>query len=265
MGLGEKTQGHVHQVWVEFGPSAEDVRAANLDCRACLSDMGTEFSIGDTSDVVDQCIGQLGQDSTNSTRFLYPRAFSVPGLQHIIDFALQYGFEELSWWNEWQRAAKSVVQWLHPANRRQMLQERVRMAGGGPSVIAAREHSLKVGCDPFAVWRWKTLGNVVKDLARMRDAVYTVATGVGIGEYCAQNPAQRKTFWKQPATQSSGIALPCFRKQLRLWLLSQLGFVVAIAMNQNDWLGRASIATGKDVVVHRWLSVARRRWRSSSN
>ena len=41
-GLADKVQAHVHQTWLEYGPSVEQVRRANLDVRQCLSDMGTE-------------------------------------------------------------------------------------------------------------------------------------------------------------------------------------------------------------------------------
>ena len=42
MGFADKVQTHVHQVWLEYGPSVRNVQAANLDVRQCLSDMGTE-------------------------------------------------------------------------------------------------------------------------------------------------------------------------------------------------------------------------------
>ena len=58
MGLAEKTQTHIHQVWLDYGPSIADVRAANACVRQCLSDMGTELGIADARDCVSEAIGQ---------------------------------------------------------------------------------------------------------------------------------------------------------------------------------------------------------------
>ena len=60
MGLAEKTQAYIHQVWLEYGPAVEGVREANCSVRAILSDMGTEFAIGDVKDIVRECKGQQG-------------------------------------------------------------------------------------------------------------------------------------------------------------------------------------------------------------
>ena len=60
MGLAEKTQAYIHQVWLEYGPAVDDVRQANRNVRTILSDMGVEFSIGDVKDVVRGCLGQPG-------------------------------------------------------------------------------------------------------------------------------------------------------------------------------------------------------------
>ena len=55
-GLAEKVQAHIHQTWLEYGPSLEQVRAANADVRQVISDMGTELAIADTADVLQACI-----------------------------------------------------------------------------------------------------------------------------------------------------------------------------------------------------------------
>ena len=63
MGLAEKLQAHIHQTWLEYGPAVSDVRAANSDVRVCLSDMGTEFGIGDAKDVVATCLTDVCDQS----------------------------------------------------------------------------------------------------------------------------------------------------------------------------------------------------------
>ena len=170
MGLAEKLQTHVHQVWLEYGPAVDDVRSANLDVRQCLSDMGTEFAIADANDVVAECLGQQSEDLGDAGR-LYPLALTVPGPQHIIDVSLQRGLQALQWWPAWQRSAKVVCQWMRPANHRLALEDRIQQLGGDPDVVAARKRALGSGCNAFAAWRWKTLVLVTKDLQRMKDAV----------------------------------------------------------------------------------------------
>jgi len=177
MGLAEKVQTHIHQVWLEYGPSAAAVRSANLDVRQCLSDMGTEFGIADARDVVAECLGQP-RETVAASSLLYPLALVVPGPQHIIDTSLQRGLQSLPWWPEWQRVAKIVCQWLRPANHRALLQNRLRQRGGDPETLASRLASLDKGCDGFAEWRWKTLASVTKDLIRMEHAVSEAASTV---------------------------------------------------------------------------------------
>ena len=174
MGLADKVQTHVHQVWLEYGPSLRSVRAANLDVRQCLSDMGTELAIGDASDCVASCIGQ--KDSSGGVKHLYPLALVVPGPQHILDTSLTRGLEALHWWPEWQRSAKVMCQWLRPANRRASLGNLLRDAGADelPRLLKALEKS----CDSFAAWRWKTLGSVTADLSRLEDPVRCVLLSV---------------------------------------------------------------------------------------
>jgi len=71
MGLAEKVQTHIHQVWLDYGPSVADVRSANLDVRQCLSDMGTEIGIADARDVVAECLGQPREEDSDDSP-LYP-------------------------------------------------------------------------------------------------------------------------------------------------------------------------------------------------
>lgn len=121
MGLAEKLQAHVHQVALEYGPGAAAVKVANADVRVCLSDMGTELGIGDSPDVVGQCLDGHSAN-LNSRGFLYPRAFTVPGPQHIVDGVLGGSVALLEFWPVWSAGAKGVLQWCHPKMRRELLQ-----------------------------------------------------------------------------------------------------------------------------------------------
>ena len=224
MGLAEKTQALIHQIWLEYGPSASDVRAANLDVRVCLSDMGTELGICDAKDVVSECLrhdfdegqrcqrGQRGEDlqvvpfgCNAEARMLFPLAIVVPGPQHIVDNVVEHGVESLLWWGDWEAEAKIVSQWLKPINNRRWLKERVQRIGGDRA--QARLASLDKGCDSFAHWRWKTLGNVTRDLTRMEDAVRSCIAKVSkaseLGTRCARSAnafwsaARDPVFWER--------------------------------------------------------------------
>ena len=179
MGLADKVQTHLHQVWLEYGPSIRSVRAANLDVRQCLSDMGTELAIGDALDCVPACVGQSEASSAvDSQGYLYPLALVVPGPQHILDTCLTRGLDMISWWPEWQRLAKTMCQWLRPANRRSLLGQKLREAGGAPDELASRLKALEKSCESFAAWRWKTLSSVTSDLSRLEDSVRCVLSSV---------------------------------------------------------------------------------------
>lgn len=173
-GLADKAQAHIHQCWLEYGPSSQSLRAANACVRECLSDMGTELGIADHADVVDECIH--GQPCSQSSQhdFLYPLALGVPGPQHILDGVLRDTLDTLDWWPSWQAQAKVTAQWLNSEAHRQFLQQRLRehcASGSSDIPVAQLVDTLGKGCDRFVAWRWKTLANVTRDLLRMEDAV----------------------------------------------------------------------------------------------
>jgi hypothetical protein len=49
--LLDKVQAHIHQTWLDYGPTMCSLTRANSVARQCLSDQGTEFAIADVSDV----------------------------------------------------------------------------------------------------------------------------------------------------------------------------------------------------------------------
>ena len=58
MGLAEKTQAHLHQTWLDYGPVAAQVTEACASVLSILTDMGTEFGIANVQDVVPELFGQ---------------------------------------------------------------------------------------------------------------------------------------------------------------------------------------------------------------
>lgn len=170
MRLHDKAQAHVHQVWLDYGPTVSDVRKANLDVRQCLSDMGVELGIADAKDTLPEFLGEASVEEA-SVAYLYPLAIVVPGPQHIIDSVLQHALAALPGWPAWQEKAKVMCQWLASATHREFLVSRVTAMGGEPDVVSKRVRSLGSSIDRFASWRWKTLAKVTEGLERVSDAV----------------------------------------------------------------------------------------------
>ena len=109
--LPDKVQAHIHQTWLDYGPTMCSLTRANCAVRQCLSDQGTEFAIADVSDVTHEC-AYSGKTPSPGQR-LYPCAMQVPVTQHILDTILQDSVERWCWWHAWERDAKAVCQRLH--------------------------------------------------------------------------------------------------------------------------------------------------------
>ena len=83
MGVADKLQAMFHQTFLDYGPSAGNIRLANADVRQCLSDMGTEFALADCRDVANLQVGVVCVcgDSGGPAADAYCFAFAmvVPG------------------------------------------------------------------------------------------------------------------------------------------------------------------------------------------
>ncbi len=205
--LPDKVACLVHQLWLEYGPSAAGVRCACRSVRCCLSDMGVEFGICDFPDVVDDLMaqhlvgihvdrGSLGcgnaarasasassagvashsapVSSTATGAFLFPLALKVPGIRHIVDWVLQRAVERCPWWPQWQAQCKQIVQCLHSARQRERLQQWLhdQEAVADRGALAA----LLANSPPnFATWRWFTLARVIAFYVRAEPALQLAA------------------------------------------------------------------------------------------
>ena len=212
MGTADKTQALAHQIWLEYGPAEDTMRQANADVRQCLSDMGVEVHLADVQDVLTACIGlKQGKGSVASAKphgHMFPYALGVPGCQHLIDACMRSALEGLSWWPEWQKCAKAVSQWIQPQMRRDFLAKHIEQLGGDAQQVWRQASSLRHGCDRFADWRWQTLGNVCRDLARMEEAVVSAVMSMqSVAEVCSRDgpsaqaffdAARDEGFWKRP-------------------------------------------------------------------
>ena len=171
----------MHQTWLEYGPSAANLREANADVRQCLSDMGVEFGIANYPDIVDDYL-ESKEIRPNSRDFLYPFAMQVPGLLHITDWALRQTVEQLGFWVHWQAQAKVICQYTHGRNHREHMMEVIKSHVKDDEVIGNCKKSLSTSTGRFANWRWKTLHRAVKDLLRVKAALCIVMELVDIGD-----------------------------------------------------------------------------------
>ena len=197
MSLADKLQAHVHQVWLEYGPSVADVRRANMAVRQCLSDMGTGRAIGDAADTVAQCVDQQDSRTAGQQEWLYPLALAVPGTQHILDSALTRGLSTLDWWPEWQRCAKVTCQWLRAQQHRDLLIKNLQdsFQAETDGQLQQLVSSLQTSVEGFAEWRWKTLNNATRDLGRVREAVCSaIATVMSSGQLASSTGGQAAVF-----------------------------------------------------------------------
>ena len=173
-GLADKVQAAQHQTWLEYGPSVERVRQANLDVRQVLTDMGTEVGIADFGDTTEECFGSgqpVGAVEACHPRWLYPLALYIPGPQHIINVVLKDAVESLPWWPAWSSSAKSVCQWLSNAAHRLWLQARLERIHDGHPEVSDMKKSLDLSLERFAHWRWDTLQRATRSLLRVEKVV----------------------------------------------------------------------------------------------
>ena len=178
-GLAEKTQAHLHQTWLEYGPKMADVRRACAAVVTVLTDLGVEAGVVDALDVVEESL-VLGcpasaeapvENAGGGVRYLFPRAFGVPGPQHAIDGTLHEAIQAQPWWTGFQVRLKAVAQYVRVVAHRRRLRALLTAAEE-----AAFGDLLAAGCDRFAVWRWQTLHLVTRRLLKMQPAVRAAVT-----------------------------------------------------------------------------------------
>ena len=190
-GLNDKVASHIHQVFLDYGPSVGHVRAACSDVRQVMSDMGTELGISNFGDCIGQVLGdQLewsGQAVTwsvpeafaeNSASFLYPFALQTPGVLHIVDWIIRSTIEQFPWWAEWQSECKRLLQFCHGEGHRDRLRTllKERAPPGQAEELSAK---LVLVTGRFAAWRWKTLSKAVRDLERIEAPMRFLAAELG--------------------------------------------------------------------------------------
>ena len=190
-GLTDKVAAHLHQVFLDYGPSVGHVLAACSDVRQVMSDMGTELGIANFGNAIGHVLGEQldwtgeavpwavpEERAEDRVRFLYPFALQTPGLLHIVDWVIQSTISQLPWWPAWQLECKRLLQFVHGQAHRDRLCALI-MQRAAPSQATILSASLVLGTGRFAAWRWKTLSKAVSDLQRIEGAMRYLAGELG--------------------------------------------------------------------------------------
>jgi len=183
--LEDKVSAHIHQTSLEYGPSANHVLAAFWDARQVLSDMGTELGMANFGSVVPEVMGSLRQwpgsghpwEVSLQPGHLFPLAMQVPGTLHIVDWIIRETVQAFPWWAEWQADCKRIVQFCHGQAHRERL-EAIVLAEAPEAQRPLWVTALSVATGRFAEWRWKTLAQAVKDMARLENPLRWLAAHV---------------------------------------------------------------------------------------
>jgi len=177
--LKSKLHAVMHQTFLEYGSGEESVRAANSDVRQILTDMGVEFAIADSKDVLASYYDP-SSDSHGQHVYMYPFALQVPGLLHIVDWLVKDSLQCLPWWPKWQEGCKKILQYVSGQRQRDRLVGQIRTAHADRTDIEQLAASLRRGVSRFAQWRWKSLAAASADMERIEEAV-RLAVGAADG------------------------------------------------------------------------------------
>ena len=162
--IEHKVEAHIWQTALDYGRDLSSVRDICDDTRAVLTDMGTEFGIADSGDVVPHV---LGHATAPPQQWLFPAALKVPGFKHIIDVCLVNTLSQMTAWPLVLGRFKSIVQWLNMQRKRAVLQSHVRKLasdrGDSESVADALDKSVTA----FTDWRWASLWDCLRDILRV--------------------------------------------------------------------------------------------------
>ena len=181
-GMFDKSQCTLHELWLEHGPAKEDMKRMELLVRHVSSDMGTEFGVGDNVEFIDEFFARLHnakapQNPVDAQKlnYMFPLAIKSPGIQHIIDWVIKQLLNKLSFWDEFEKSAKTVLQFVHSSGHRDKM---VALIDSLHNLDEQRKVQLKATLTKsvydFAKWRWHTLADACRALLRIRDVCEAV-------------------------------------------------------------------------------------------
>ena len=180
-----------HQCWLDYGPTAAQLSASNADVIGVGTDLGTEAAICDHHDVTDLFIDSIhaGPDDENTCpsedpselllkSFLFPVALKIAGPLHCIDWIIRAAFNKIPGFVEYMTTGKSILQYMHSKAHRVFMQRKLKSLVGLPAeVLRQCLEDLDNGCGRFADWRWRSIQQCTKDLARFHLSISSICGG----------------------------------------------------------------------------------------
>ena len=259
-GMFDKSQCTLHELWLEHGPTKEDMRRMELQVRHVSSDMGTEFGVGDNVEFIDEFFARLHKVKTprdpvraQKLNYMFPLAIKSPGIQHIIDWVIKQLLQKLSFWDEFEKSAKTVLQFVHSSGHRDKM---VNLIDSLNNLDGQRKVQLKATLTKsvydFAKWRWHTLADACRALLRIRE----------VCEVCFAdlNDVQRNFVFRE---KNIGLKLHSIIKSKTIWpQATALKLLTKPLIKFSSWLRACKcheqeLLAGKHVDCH-WKGIRAR-------
>ena len=149
------------QMWLMFGPSYSQMRAALLRVKALVVDFGTESGLPELRDILPAFFKFIKAPLPANyaiQQFLFPRAVLQPGMRHSVDRLIRKPLLGLPWFPSFLDGIKAIVSFVR--DRRTDINASLRKAGHG--ALADLLDTIRLS--PFAKWRWGTLASCASEV-----------------------------------------------------------------------------------------------------
>ena len=129
-GVIDKTMCLIHKVGLEVGMCPKAIRNYFDSVRACVTDCGTEWSVVDMPDYVDEYLNGMPADNPEADigarGHLMKNAIRLPGWSHSHDWCLKRTLTALPWWSEFLEDARLMCWFLNYQQYREIVARRAR-------------------------------------------------------------------------------------------------------------------------------------------
>ena len=168
-----KTVGLMHAMWLVAGPSAKVIRYLCEKTVSVTTDMGTEVGTLMMPDFTDAfCEFMAGRpfETCNTlidySRRWLPNAVRVGGWSHGWGNVMKTGSAKCSQWPQRLSQMQVLTSFLRNETWRTYIAKSCKQIGAAGVEMDALTHTVH----GFAKWRYETIGNVMRDLLKLRSA-----------------------------------------------------------------------------------------------
>ena len=191
----------LHQIWLDYGPTAYKVKLSNSYVIGVGTDLGTEAAIADHHDMTDWLVDSISASVTPPQPgpckdYLFPRALKVAGPLHCIDWVIRASFNKIQGFVQWLLNAKTILQYMHSKTHRVFMTRKLRSLRLPDAVAQQCKKDLANGCGRFADWRWRSLQICSKDLARYELSICSTCGGDNLKDFHLSRNARAGVVFK---------------------------------------------------------------------